>query len=65
MVYSRSVLTAVVAIGVASSALAVPLPSSDALGRTMSVSGTVIAPTVDARELELSVFEDDEWVRFL
>ncbi|KAH7877082.1 uncharacterized protein C8R40DRAFT_1068287 [Lentinula edodes] len=61
MVYSRSVLTAVVAIGVASSALAVPLPSSDALGRTVSVSGTVIAPTVDARELELSVFEDDEW----
>ncbi|KAJ3848213.1 hypothetical protein EV368DRAFT_68460 [Lentinula lateritia] len=57
MVYSCSVLTAVVAVGIASSALAVPLPSSGALGGTV----TVEAPIIDARELELSVHKDNEW----
>ncbi|KAJ3884031.1 hypothetical protein GG344DRAFT_84691 [Lentinula edodes] len=57
MVYSRSVLTAIVAVGIASSALAIPLPSSGALGGTV----TVEAPIIDARELELSVHKDNEW----
>ncbi|KAJ4492159.1 hypothetical protein C8J55DRAFT_254309 [Lentinula edodes] len=57
MVYSCSVLTAVVAVGIASSALAVPLPSSGALGGTV----TAEAPIIDARELELSVHKDNEW----
>ncbi|KAJ3872902.1 hypothetical protein F5051DRAFT_444755 [Lentinula edodes] len=60
---SRSVLTTVIAFGAASSALAIPLPSSSALGSTVS-SSTIpaLAPTtINARELELSVLDGNEW----
>ncbi|KAJ3913811.1 hypothetical protein F5877DRAFT_71251 [Lentinula edodes] len=61
--HSRSVLTTVIAFGAASSALAIPLPSSSALGSTVSSSTIpVLAPTtINARELELSVLDGNEW----
>ncbi|KAJ3932982.1 MAG: hypothetical protein NXY57DRAFT_974343 [Lentinula lateritia] len=46
MVYPYSVLTtAIIAVGVASSTLAIPLPSSDALSGMVSMPGTAAAPT--------------------
>ncbi|KAJ3846983.1 hypothetical protein EV368DRAFT_69467 [Lentinula lateritia] len=60
---SRSVLTTVIAFGAASSALAIPLPSSSALDGTVSFSTIpALAPTtINSRELELSVFDGNEW----
>ncbi|KAJ3932983.1 MAG: hypothetical protein NXY57DRAFT_64305 [Lentinula lateritia] len=60
--HSRSVLTTVIAFGAASSALAIPLPSSSALGGTVSSTIPALAPTtINARELELSVLDGNEW----
>ncbi|KAJ4479245.1 hypothetical protein J3R30DRAFT_3883171 [Lentinula aciculospora] len=41
MVYTRSVLAAVIAVGVASSTLAIPLPSSDKLSGTVASSSSM------------------------
>lgn len=63
IMHSRSVLTTVIAFGAASSALAIPLPSSSALGGTVSSTIPALAPTtINARELELSVLDGNEWV---
>ncbi|KAJ4479225.1 hypothetical protein J3R30DRAFT_3702364 [Lentinula aciculospora] len=64
MVYTRSVLTAVIAVGVASSTLAIPLQSSDNLSGTVASSSSMpqsaSMPTTELNARDLIAEETEE-----